>query len=101
MFTVKAMGLALLGMSGAAVLGAVGLGVTASVQSWDGQKVIIATALLAIFAEACFWIGGGLFGLSVIKRRKDEIRAFVRRIVAREEEASEDEGDRAVPSSAS
>ena len=70
MFTVKAVGLLLLSFSGAAVLGAVGLGVTATTHAWQADRVITATVLLAAFAELCFWGGSALYGVSVMSKKK-------------------------------
>lgn len=69
----KSLGYVLLGGCGASVLAAVVLAVTAATQEWEQARVIAATGALAVVAEVCFWAGGGLVGLSMIRRRREAL----------------------------
>ncbi|GGY36511.1 hypothetical protein [Parvularcula lutaonensis] len=80
MFGAKAVGLTLLAGSAMSVFGAVALGVTAVEQQWEPDRVLAATAALAMIAEACFWLGGGLVGLSMIRRRRVAVAGWAGRV---------------------
>lgn len=72
----RTVGFAFLGVSGASIVVAVALGVAAAQNGWEKGTVVSSTVALAVVAEACFWIGGGMLGLSVIRRRKEAIARF-------------------------
>lgn len=68
-------GFALLGGSAVAIAGAAVTGFVAASQGWDRGTAIGVVSGLALIAEICFWLGGGILGLSIIRRRRD---AFAR-----------------------
>ncbi|MEM9838382.1 MAG: hypothetical protein AAF830_04410 [Pseudomonadota bacterium] len=70
-----------LGVCGLAILSAIGLGLYGAEQGWERATIIKSTAGLALLAEVCFWIGGGILGLSIIRRRREAIARFFGRIL--------------------
>jgi hypothetical protein len=73
-------GFVLLALSGSSIIGAVAIGVLAAMQEWDRERIVALTAALAIFAEICFWMGGGLVGLSAIQRRRVTLGRLAARV---------------------
>ena len=70
----------LLGVTGLSLGAAVGMGILAGMERVDQDLAIRATIVLALIAEACFWLGGGILGLSIIERRKEVLGRFFSRL---------------------
>lgn len=76
----RVLGFVLLGVCALAIVAAGAVGFFAIEQGWDKQTMISATAALAILAEVCFWTGGGILGLSIIRRRREALGRFFGRL---------------------
>lgn len=76
----RIVGFVLLGVCALAIVAAIGVGFYAVEQDWERAQMIKATAGLAIVAEVCFWTGGGILGLSIIRRRREALGRFFGRM---------------------
>ena len=76
----RGIGFLFLGLCATAIIAAIGVGIFGVEQGWERGTVIKATAGIALVAEACFWIGGGILGLSIIRRRREAIGRFFGRL---------------------
>lgn len=76
----RMVGFLALGVCALALVAAVGVGFYGAEQGWERATLVKTTAGLAIFAEVCFWVGGGILGLSIIRRRREAISRFFGRL---------------------
>lgn len=76
MASTRILGFSLLGVSGLAIAGAVALGIYARSAELETQTLAFGVGALAVLAEVCFWLGGGMLGLSIIRRRREALGRF-------------------------
>lgn len=78
-FNTRVLGVGLLLLSAFSIALAVALGFVAVQQGWPKERAIAMTAVLAVAAEASFWTGGGMLGISFLRRRKGAFAFIARR----------------------
>jgi len=79
MASTRMLGFSLLGICALAIAAAVGLGFYANSTDMAPQTLAMGLGALAVTAEVCFWLGGGMLGLSIIRRRREAIGRFFSR----------------------